>query len=56
SDGTARKGKGGVHLVKPRETLWRIARDYNTTVGELIRLNNLRKSWHVRAGKKLLLP
>ena len=56
SDGTARKGKGGVHLVKPHETLWRIARDYNTTVDELIRLNNLKKSGHVRAGKKLLLP
>jgi N-acetylmuramoyl-L-alanine amidase len=56
SDGTARKGKGGVHLVKPRETLWRIARDYNTTVGELIRLNNLKKSGHVRVGKKLLIP
>jgi len=56
SDGTARKGKGEVHLVKPHETLWRIARDYNTTVDKLIRLNNLKKSGHVRAGKKLLLP
>ncbi|MEE8381559.1 MAG: N-acetylmuramoyl-L-alanine amidase [Thermodesulfobacteriota bacterium] len=56
SDGTARKGKGEVHLVKPRETLWRIARDYNTTVDELIRLNNLKKSGHVRVGKKLLIP
>ena len=56
SDGTARRDKKGVHLVKPKETLWQIARDYNTTVDELIRLNNLKKTGHVRAGKKLLIP
>ncbi|MBW1838740.1 MAG: N-acetylmuramoyl-L-alanine amidase [Deltaproteobacteria bacterium] len=56
SDGTALRDKKGVHLVKPKETLWQIARDYNTTVDELIRLNNLKKTGHVRAGKKLLIP
>lgn len=56
ADGTSRGDKGGVHLVKRHETLWQIARDYNTTVDEIIRLNNLKKTGHVRAGKKLLLP
>lgn len=45
-----------VHLVKPKETLWQIARDYNTTVDELIRLNKLKRADKINAGKKLLIP
>lgn len=29
------------HVVVPGDTLWSIARMYNTTVGEIQRLNNL---------------
>jgi len=56
SDRTTQKDKGEVHLVKPNETLWKIARDYNTTVDELIRLNNLKRVDHLEVGKKLLMP
>lgn len=45
-----------VHLVKPKETLWQIARDYNTTVDELIRLNKLKRADKINVGKKLLIP
>ena len=50
------KEKGTVHLVKPRETLWQIARDYNTTVTELLEVNKLKKADHLVAGKRLLIP
>jgi len=56
SDKTFPRDKGGVHQVKPNETLWQIARDYNTTVDELIRLNNLKRSDHIKVGKRLLIP
>jgi N-acetylmuramoyl-L-alanine amidase len=55
-DRTVQKNKGGVHLVKPKETLWQIARDYNTTVDELIRLNKLKRAGRIKVGKKLLIP
>lgn len=56
SDRTTRSDKGEVHLVKPNETLWQIARDYNTTVDKLIRLNNLKRADHIKVGKRLLIP
>ena len=56
SDRTFQRDKGGVHQVKPNETLWQIARDYNTTVDELIRLNNLKRADHIKVGKRLLIP
>ncbi len=52
---SAKRGKK-VHQVKPKETLWQIAKDYNTTVDELIRLNKLKKADKINVGKKLLIP
>jgi spore germination protein len=48
--------KGEVHLVKPNETLWQIAQQYNTTVDELIKLNNLKRADDIKAGKALVVP
>ena len=53
---TAKGDSGRVHLVKPRETLSQIARDYNTTVPELVRVNKLKKADYLIVGKKLLIP
>ncbi len=50
------RGKGNVHLVKPHETLWQIARKYNTTVDELIELNNLARPDDIKTGRHLTLP
>ena len=52
----AKTGKTGRHLVQPRETLSQIAREYNTTVGELVRINNLRGGDHLVAGRELVIP
>lgn len=46
----------GMHLVKPRETISQIAREYNTTVEEIVRVNNLRGGEHLVAGKELVIP
>ncbi len=48
--------KREVHLIKPNETLWQIAKEYNTTVDELIKLNKLKKSNKIKVGKRLLIP
>ena len=48
--------KKTVHLVKPQETLWQIARDYNTTVEELVKLNKIKRIDRIKTGKKLVIP
>jgi len=53
---TAKGDSGKVHIVKPRETLSQIARDYNTTLAELIRVNKISKVDHLIVGKRLLIP
>ena len=44
------------HRVRSGETLGTIARRYRTTVGRIMRANNLRKSNFIRAGRKLKIP
>jgi N-acetylmuramoyl-L-alanine amidase len=53
---TAKSNAGKVHIVKPRETLSQIAREYNTTLAELKRLNKIRRVDHLIVGKRLLIP
>ena len=53
---TSRGERAESHLVKPRETLWQIAREYNTTVAELVKVNNLKKADHLIVGKRLFIP
>ena len=45
-----------VHRVRKGETLSGIARRYRTSVGRIMRANNLRKSSFIVAGKKLKIP
>ena len=42
------------HTIKPGETLGHIARDYNTSISELKRLNQLTDS-HIKSGQQLLV-
>jgi len=44
------------HRVRSGETLGTIARKYRTTVGRLMRANNLRRSNYIVAGKLLKIP
>jgi membrane-bound lytic murein transglycosylase D len=51
---TTTASAGGVHVVRSGESLWSIARKYDTTVRELKRLNGL-QSDRLRAGQKLVV-
>ena len=45
-----------VHRVKAGQSLSVIAARYDTTVAQLVRLNDLRSAQHIRAGMKLKVP
>jgi membrane-bound lytic murein transglycosylase D len=45
-----------VHRVRRGETLSGIAQRYRTSVGRIMRANNIRKSSYIVAGKKLKIP
>ena len=51
---SARADAGGVHVVRSGESLWSIARKYDTTVKELKKLNGL-ASDNLRAGQRLVV-
>ncbi len=51
---TATASSGDVHVVRSGESLWSIARKYDTTVGKLKKLNGL-ASDRLRAGQKLVV-
>lgn len=44
-----------IHIVQPGDTLWSISRKYNTTVEEIMRLNNL-NSTLITVGQELIVP
>ncbi len=47
---------GGIHTVRPGETLWRIAQQNNTTVAALAKENNIRNNNIIYAGQNLRIP
>lgn len=49
-------GSGGVYIVQPGDTLFSIARRYNTTVSVLMRLNHLANANVIVIGQAIRLP
>jgi murein DD-endopeptidase MepM/ murein hydrolase activator NlpD len=47
---------GGAHTVKPGETLFSIARNYDVTATDLARANQVGLDYHVRIGENIQLP
>lgn len=47
---------GVFHVVKPGQTLWRIAHAYGVDETELARLNDVRSAAELRAGQSLWIP
>jgi LysM repeat protein len=45
-----------VYVVKPGDTLTRIARDHETTVDELVETNSLDRQALLNVGQKLVIP
>ena len=45
-----------MHIVKPGETLWRISRQYDTTIAAITQANNLANPNLIRVGQQLMIP
>lgn len=44
------------YIVQPNDTLWKIARRYQTTVAQLIQSNQINDPDRIQTGQKLLIP
>jgi LysM repeat protein len=44
-----------VYIVQPNDTLWKIAKRYNTPLDELLTVNEIEHSGKISAGQKLLI-
>ena len=54
---SAKPPSGGVyHTVKPKETLWRIAKTYGVNLQTLAEINNIEAPAQITVGKKLFIP
>ena len=45
-----------VHVVKPGESLWVIAREYQVSIQKLMDINGISPSYVLKAGDKLTIP
>ncbi|HBF39846.1 MAG TPA: hypothetical protein DDW50_21370, partial [Firmicutes bacterium] len=45
-----------LYILKPKETLWRLAMRYGTTVPLLMEINNIKDTSKVEAGQMIILP
>ncbi len=54
SNNTVKVGKFLYHIIKPGDTLWDIAKEYDgVTVEQIKRLNHIRNSHHLRPGQRI---
>lgn len=53
SSASASSSKAGTHKVGPGDTVWDLARKYNTTVSAIIKSNNLNSAATIRVGQSL---
>jgi LysM repeat protein len=48
--------KDHFYKIKPKETLWRIAKRYGTTVEALMEINNIKDHTKIETGQAIILP
>lgn len=48
---------GGIYIyfVQPGDTLWSIAKRYNTTIGNILKYNNIENQDHLKAGSRMMI-
>lgn len=44
-----------LHVIQPNETLWGIAKEYNTNVEDIAKINNIEQVNNIKAGDKLII-
>jgi len=42
--------------VKKGDTLWNIAKVYDTTVSQIVRINNIKNPNYIYAGQRIIIP
>jgi LysM repeat protein len=52
----ARKARAVVHVVRPGDTVWEVARRYGVSTAAVLRANRLDERASIRPGRKLVLP
>ncbi|WP_297422814.1 SPOCS domain-containing protein [Clostridium sp.] len=45
-----------IYVVGPGDTYWNLAKKYNTTVDDLIKINKIEDPEHIEEGRKLIIP
>lgn len=50
------KPEGAWHVLRPGETVWRVAKNYGTSVKRIVRANRIGDVTEVRAGTRLWVP
>lgn len=48
--------EGAWHVMRPGETVWRVARNYGTSVKRIVAANRIDDVRHVQAGRRLWVP
>jgi LysM repeat protein len=44
-----------VYVVQPEDTLWKIAKKFNTTIEELVKINSIEEPDKLVSGQKLII-
>ncbi len=44
-----------LHIIQPGETLWGIAKEYNTNVDDIVKINGIEDADYIQAGDKLVI-
>lgn len=51
-----KKSSVTIYVVGEEDTLWNLAKKYNTTVDDLIKINEIEDQDNIECGKKLIIP
>ena len=52
----AKKASVTIYVVNKGDTLWNLAKKYNTTIDSLVKINELEGNENITAGQKLIIP
>lgn len=45
-----------IYVIGKGDTFWNLAKKYNTTVDDLIKINKIEDPEHIEEGQKLIIP
>ena len=45
-----------IYVVGEGDTLWKLAKKYNTTIDELVKINSIENIDYIEVGSKLIIP